>query len=125
MVSPLPRGVPRVGITPGSGSRRTPEQVVQGACHGATARLALDGAPSRHDLGWTSHLDHVRSFPLLALGIILVVLGAYIPLHLIWVRRPITGVIWLDLAFALVFLVRGYMNIRSARRPRPTPGANP
>lgn len=67
----------------------------------------------------------MRSKLILALGIILVAFGIGVPLHLLWVHRPITGTIWLDLTFAFVFLVRGYMNIRSARRPRPTaPDAN-
>ncbi len=55
-----------------------------------------------------------------ALGIVMVLLGAFVALRPIWApRRPITGALWLDAAFALVFLLRGVMNIRAARRARP------
>ncbi len=54
-----------------------------------------------------------------ALGIVMVLLGAFVALHAIWARRPITGALWLDAAFALVFVLRGVMNIRAARRARP------
>ncbi len=58
-----------------------------------------------------------RSRFIFALGIIMVLLGAYVALRPLWApRRPLTGAVWLDAAFALVFLVRGLMNIRAARR---------
>lgn len=62
---------------------------------------------------------------LLVLGILLVALGAFVALRPLWAGlHPITGAIWLDMTFAFVFLVRGYMNIRSARRLwRATPDA--
>lgn len=79
---------------------------------------------------WTAHVDQfifaaplttadVRSKLVLALGIIMVLLGAWVALRPLWNPRPLTGATWLDLTFAFVFLVRGYMNIRSARRARP------
>lgn len=62
----------------------------------------------------------MRSKLVFVLGVVMALLGAVVVLHLLWPpHRPITGYVWLDLAFALVFFVRGYMNIRSARRRPP------
>ncbi len=53
----------------------------------------------------------------LSLGVVMVLLGVYVALHPLWApRRPIAGSRWLDAMFALVFIVRGWMNIRSSRR---------
>lgn len=70
-------------------------------------------------------MAHVRSKLVFGLGIVMILLGAWVALRLLWAVRPLTGATWLDVAFAFVFLVRGYMNIRSARRARPlTPDTN-
>lgn len=53
---------------------------------------------------------------LLVLGVILFALGAFVAVRPLWIKAPLTGSRWLDMAFALVFMLRGAMNIRSARR---------
>lgn len=53
----------------------------------------------------------------LVLGWIMIALGAYVAVHPLWAHgRPVTTSIWLDMAFAAVFLLRGYMNVRGFRR---------
>ena len=54
----------------------------------------------------------------LILGWVMIALGAYVAVHPLWSHgRPVTTSIWLDMAFAAVFLLRGFMNIRGFRRP--------
>ena len=56
----------------------------------------------------------------LALGLIMVGLGSFVALRPLWVgRRPLTGQPFLDIAFALFFLLRGMLYLRSLRRPDP------
>ena len=51
------------------------------------------------------------------IGVVMLVLGIYVALRpLLAPGRPLTGRVWLDMAFAVLFLVRGWMNVRSARR---------
>lgn len=53
----------------------------------------------------------------LALGLLLIGLGSFIAMRPLW--RPhatITASRFLDVAFAAVFLLRGVVNVRSARR---------
>ena len=58
-----------------------------------------------------------RATIVLVIGIIMVALGAYIALRLLWMGgAPLTGTRWLDLAFGAFFAFRGALNIRSARR---------
>jgi hypothetical protein len=53
----------------------------------------------------------------IVLGIVMVLLGAYLALHPLWSRgRPVTQSIWFDMAFAALFLLRGAMNLRGRRR---------
>ena len=53
----------------------------------------------------------------IVLGIVMILLGSYVALHPLWAHgRPITGSIWFDMAFAALFLLRGAMNVRGARR---------
>ena len=55
----------------------------------------------------------------LVLGWVMIALGAYVAVHPLWSHgRPVTTSIWLDMAFAAVFLLRGYMNVRGFRRAR-------
>ena len=59
----------------------------------------------------------------LVLGWIMILLGAYVALHPLWSHgKPVTTSLWLDMAFAAVFLLRGVMNIRGVRR---RPAASP
>ena len=58
----------------------------------------------------------VRGFQLLV-GVILLIFGAFIALRPLFAHgQPLTPSRWLDVVFALFFLVRGVMNVRSARR---------
>jgi hypothetical protein len=53
------------------------------------------------------------------LGVLLVGLGAYIALRPLWTHNAsLTGQRWLDATFAVVFLLRGLVNIRTARARR-------
>lgn len=53
----------------------------------------------------------------LVIGVIMVALGAYIALRLLWMGgAPLTATRWLDFAFGAFFVFRGALNIRSARR---------
>jgi uncharacterized membrane protein HdeD (DUF308 family) len=52
----------------------------------------------------------------LVLGVLMLVLGAYVLGHLMLTRRPIVAQnYWLDVAFGAFFLIRGFMNIRRSR----------
>lgn len=56
---------------------------------------------------------------LIVVGWVMIVLGAFVAIHpLLPGVKPITGQIWLDVAFAVFFLVRGWMNVRAGRRVR-------
>lgn len=58
-----------------------------------------------------------RNWFLLALGVVMVALGVYVALRpLMYAGQPITASRWLDMAFAAFFILRGAMNVRSARR---------
>ena len=58
-----------------------------------------------------------RAIFVLVLGLAMIGLGAYIALRpLLDSGRALTGTRWLDMAFAFVFLLRGVMNVQSARR---------
>ena len=53
----------------------------------------------------------------LVIGVVMVALGAWLLVSAFLLRRgPVTSSIWLDLAFALFFILRGGMNLRSGRR---------
>jgi uncharacterized membrane protein HdeD (DUF308 family) len=57
----------------------------------------------------------------LILGWIMILLGLYVAAHPLWSHgRPVTSSIWLDMAFAAVFLLRGVMNVRGVRHARST-----
>ena len=54
----------------------------------------------------------------LVLGVVMFALGSYVALRPLWAGpRPLTASRWLDMAIAAFFLIRGWMNVRSARRP--------
>jgi hypothetical protein len=53
----------------------------------------------------------------LAIGLAMMALGAYIALRPLWAGpRPMSSSRWIDMAFAAFFLVRGLMNVQGARR---------
>ena len=53
------------------------------------------------------------------LGVIMFVLGVYVGLRPLWTHNSVvTGARWLDMAFAAVFMLRGWLNVRTALRRR-------
>ena len=53
------------------------------------------------------------------LGVIMFGLGLYVGLRPIWTHNAVvTGARWLDMAFALVFMLRGVLNVRTAMNRR-------
>jgi hypothetical protein len=42
-------------------------------------------------------------------------IGLYVAVHPLWSHATITGARWLDVAFALVFMLRGLVNFRTVR----------
>lgn len=62
-------------------------------------------------------LRSARGSIALVLGVVMVALGAWLLVSAFLLRRgPVTSSVWLDLAFALFFILRGGMNLRSGRR---------
>ena len=59
----------------------------------------------------------------LVIGGVMFALGAYIALHPLWDRAPVTSSRFLDLAFATFFLVKGWLYLRQAWRGPAPPGA--
>ncbi len=51
------------------------------------------------------------------IGSVMIALGLFIALRPLWVGpQPLSASRWLDMAFAAFFLLRGWMNISTARR---------
>jgi hypothetical protein len=47
------------------------------------------------------------------------VLGVYVGVRPLWAHNSVvTGARWLDMAFAAVFMLRGWLNVRTAMRRR-------
>lgn len=62
-------------------------------------------------------LRSARGHVALVLGVIMVALGAWLLVNSVILRRPaVSGQLWLDAGFAALFVLRGVMNVRSARR---------
>ena len=58
---------------------------------------------------------------MLVLGVAMLVIGAYVAVRPLWTHNAtITGARWLDMAFAIVFMLRGVMNVRTALNRRRT-----
>ena len=64
-----------------------------------------------------------RAIILVALGALMVGIGAYVAGRLVAGGGALTGNRWLDGAFALFFLLRGASNLAAARRMRRGSGA--
>ena len=63
-----------------------------------------------------------RSRLTLGIGVVMLLLGAFVALRPLWAGpRPLSASRWLDAAFALFFMVRGWMNVRLARRQSAAP----
>ena len=57
------------------------------------------------------------------LGVVLVGLGAFVALRPLWTHNAsLTGSHWLDATFAVVFLLRGIVNVRTAAARRARAG---
>ncbi|HUF28387.1 MAG TPA: hypothetical protein VMM18_15520 [Gemmatimonadaceae bacterium] len=57
----------------------------------------------------------------LVIGVAMIALALVILWRLIGLARaPVTGSRWIDIAFAALFLLRGAMNVRMAKRPPPS-----
>ena len=70
----------------------------------------------------TAVRSRTRYKVVLVIGIAMMALGCYIALRPFWAgRTPMSSSRWIDMAFAAFFLIRGVMNLRTARRPRPHP----
>ena len=54
----------------------------------------------------------------LVVGLVMLAFGAWVALHPLWSRTPVTSSRWLDVAFAFFFLLRGAMYLRALRRGR-------
>lgn len=55
----------------------------------------------------------------LVIGLLMIALGLFLAVRpLVAPGRPVTASRWLDMAFALFFLLRGALNVRAARRAR-------
>jgi hypothetical protein len=62
----------------------------------------------------------------IVIGAVMVGLGIFVVVRLLAMGlRPLTGRAWLDLAFAALFLLRGGMYLKRARRELPPPGVPP
>ena len=62
----------------------------------------------------------------LVIGAVMVGLGIFVIVRLLAMDlRPLTGRIWLDFAFAALFLLRGGMYLARSRRELPPPGNPP
>ena len=54
---------------------------------------------------------------ILVIGLAMMALGAFIALRPLWAGpQPLSSSRWIDVAFALFFLLRGLMNVQGARR---------
>jgi len=64
-------------------------------------------------------VSDVRRTLSLVLGVIMIGLGAFLAVRpMLPSHRALTGSRWFDAAFALFFLLRGWMNVRSALRSK-------
>jgi uncharacterized membrane protein HdeD (DUF308 family) len=60
-----------------------------------------------------------RSTVTLVLGVVLIGLGLFVAVRPTWTHNGVlTGSRWLDMTFAVVFMLRGVINVRSALRRR-------
>lgn len=62
-----------------------------------------------------------RSNIALVLGVLMTILGVVVIVRPLWAGAPLSGSRALDYVFAVFFLLRGVMNLRTARRTAPPP----
>lgn len=58
----------------------------------------------------------LRARGALVLGIVMIGLGIFVAIRPLWRAPPLTRSVLLDVAFAAFFVLRGMLNLRSARR---------
>jgi uncharacterized membrane protein HdeD (DUF308 family) len=64
-------------------------------------------------------VSNARWVTTFVLGVIMFAIGLFVALRPLWSHNAVSlGSRWLDLTFALVFMLRGAINIRTARRRR-------
>jgi hypothetical protein len=60
-----------------------------------------------------------RGIVSIVLGAIMFGIGLYVAVHPLWAHgATVSGARWLDAAFAIVFMLRGVINVRTAMRRR-------
>jgi uncharacterized membrane protein HdeD (DUF308 family) len=64
-------------------------------------------------------MSSVRWVVTLVLGVIMFGLGLFVGVRPLWTHNAVvTGARWLDMAFAVVFMLRGVLNVRAAMNRR-------
>jgi hypothetical protein len=64
-------------------------------------------------------MSPARGMVTLVLGVAMLAIGAYVAARPLWTHNAVlTGARWLDMAFAIVFMLRGLINVRTAMGPR-------
>jgi uncharacterized membrane protein HdeD (DUF308 family) len=67
-------------------------------------------------------VSNARWVTTLVLGVIMFGIGLFVAARPLWSHNAVfLGARWLDLTFALVFMLRGVVNIRTARARRDRP----
>jgi uncharacterized membrane protein HdeD (DUF308 family) len=61
-------------------------------------------------------VSNARWVTTLVLGVIMFAMGLFVALRPLWSQNAVfLGARWLDLTFAVVFMLRGLINVRTAR----------
>jgi uncharacterized membrane protein HdeD (DUF308 family) len=64
-------------------------------------------------------VSSARGIVTLVLGVAMFAIGLYVAVRPLWTHNAtVTGARWLDMAFAVVFMLRGIINVRTAMRRR-------
>lgn len=54
----------------------------------------------------------------LVLGAVMFAIGLFVAVRPLWTPLPVSGARWLDMAFAVVFMLRGIINFRTVMANR-------
>jgi uncharacterized membrane protein HdeD (DUF308 family) len=69
-------------------------------------------------------VSNARWVTTLVLGVIMFAIGLFVALRPLWSHNAVLlGARWLDLTFAVVFMLRGVVNVRTAQARRQRPPA--
>ena len=63
-------------------------------------------------------MTHARGIVTLVLGVVMFAIGLFVAVRPLWTPLPVTGARWLDMAFAIVFMLRGLINVRTVMARR-------